>query len=59
MNDKCHDCWRQENLTFVQRLDPAFARTGLWRLCRKHQALRDELAGRDHGEHDSSTGRAA
>ncbi|MFI9503096.1 hypothetical protein [Nocardia sp. NPDC052566] len=39
----CGDCWRRENLTFVQRLDPAFIRTGHVHLCAEHRARRAEL----------------
>ncbi|MET7767335.1 hypothetical protein [Nocardia sp. NPDC005366] len=42
----CGDCWRQENLTFAQRLDPAFIRPGFRYLCAEHMALQDELLGR-------------
>ncbi|WP_156371044.1 hypothetical protein [Nocardia arizonensis] len=42
----CGDCWRQENLTFAQRLDPAFIRPGIRYLCPEHMARQDELLGR-------------
>ncbi|MGN2640866.1 hypothetical protein ACWEKT_14205 [Nocardia takedensis] len=44
----CGDCWRQDNLTFKQRLDPAFIRPGNRYLCPEHSARHDELLGR-HG----------
>ncbi len=42
----CGDCWRRENLTFAQRLDPAFIRPGSTYLCPEHRACRDETLGR-------------
>ncbi|WP_157574452.1 hypothetical protein [Nocardia jejuensis] len=43
----CGDCWRRENLSFVQRLDPAFNRRGqrFLYLCAQHQAERNEANG--------------
>lgn len=41
----CGDCWRRENLTFVQRLDPAFIRHGYRYVCDEHRASRHELRG--------------
>ncbi|MCP2277522.1 hypothetical protein SAMN04244553_2946 [Nocardia amikacinitolerans] len=38
----CGDCWRRENLTFAQRLDPAFIRRGSGHLCEEHRASRNE-----------------
>ncbi|PXX60340.1 hypothetical protein DFR70_110180 [Nocardia tenerifensis] len=40
----CGDCWRIENLTFAQRLDPALVRRGQRHLCEEHRAKREELA---------------
>ncbi|WP_330253230.1 hypothetical protein OG874_01030 [Nocardia sp. NBC_00565] len=45
-NVVCGDCWRRENLTFAQRLDPAFIRPGFAYLCAEHRACRAELLGR-------------
>lgn len=42
----CGDCWRRENLTFAQRLDPAFIRPGFAYLCPEHRACRAETLGR-------------
>jgi hypothetical protein len=39
----CGDCWRRENLTFAQRLDPAYIRRGYLYVCPEHRAHRDEL----------------
>lgn len=39
----CVDCWRRDNLTFVQRLDPAFITPGPVHRCAMHRAVRDEL----------------
>lgn len=39
----CRDCWRRENLTFAQRLDPSYVATGPAGLCTEHRARRDEL----------------
>ncbi|MCU1646174.1 MAG: hypothetical protein JWN03_6449 [Nocardia sp.] len=38
----CIDCWRRDNLTFVQRLDPAFYRPGPVHRCAMHRALHDD-----------------
>ncbi len=38
----CGDCWRRENLTFAQRLDPAYIRRGSGHLCDEHRASRNE-----------------
>ncbi|TQM30168.1 hypothetical protein [Nocardia bhagyanarayanae] len=38
----CGDCWRRENLTFAQRLDPAYIRRGNGQLCEEHRASRNE-----------------
>ncbi|QIS02569.1 hypothetical protein F5X71_09755 [Nocardia brasiliensis] len=41
----CGDCWRRENLTFAQRLDPAhIRRSSRFYLCEEHRAKREELA---------------
>ncbi|MFI6046394.1 hypothetical protein ACIA8C_32580 [Nocardia sp. NPDC051321] len=40
----CGDCWRNENLTFAQRLDPALIRRSMRQLCEEHRAKREELA---------------
>ncbi|GAA5073542.1 hypothetical protein GCM10023319_07000 [Nocardia iowensis] len=40
----CGDCWRRENLTFKQRLDPAHIHRGHRQLCEEHRAKREELA---------------
>jgi hypothetical protein len=42
---RCGDCWRRENLTFQQRLDPAYIRRGYAVICEEHRAIRDELSG--------------
>ncbi|MEV6769913.1 hypothetical protein AB0N05_14930 [Nocardia sp. NPDC051030] len=34
----CDECWRRDNLTFAQRLDPAFIRPGRRRVCEEHRA---------------------
>ncbi|MFG1792237.1 hypothetical protein [Nocardia altamirensis] len=40
----CGDCWRNENLTFAQRLDPAHIRRSLRHLlCDEHRARQEEL----------------
>lgn len=39
----CVDCWRRDNLTFVQRLDPAYVTPGPAHRCAMHMAIRDEL----------------
>ncbi|MBL1078272.1 hypothetical protein JK358_28080 [Nocardia sp. 2] len=46
----CVDCWRRENLTFAQRLDPAFVKPGPVHRCAIHQAGHDAL----HGGGDST-----
>ncbi|UGT41479.1 hypothetical protein LTV02_37055 [Nocardia yamanashiensis] len=38
----CMDCWRRDNLTFAQRLDPAFVKPGPVHRCAMHRKLRDE-----------------
>ncbi|WP_433680152.1 hypothetical protein [Nocardia sp. CA-119907] len=45
-NVVCGDCWRRENLTFAQRLDPAFIRPEFAYLCAEHRACRAETLGR-------------
>ncbi|GAA1647503.1 hypothetical protein GCM10009764_81220 [Nocardia ninae] len=40
----CGDCWRRENLTFRELLDPAHIRRGQRQLCDEHRAKREELA---------------
>ncbi|MFR9749723.1 hypothetical protein ACL02S_01660 [Nocardia sp. 004] len=42
----CIDCWRRDNLSFAQRLDPAFITPGPVHRCPMHLALRDDLLGR-------------
>ncbi|RDI54204.1 hypothetical protein [Nocardia mexicana] len=42
----CIDCWRRDNLTFVQRLDPAFVTPGPFHRCAAHRDLRAELLGK-------------
>ncbi|MBF6331670.1 hypothetical protein [Nocardia transvalensis] len=42
----CSDCWRRDNLTFAQRLDPAFVTPGPVHRCAMHRNLRDELLER-------------
>ncbi|MEV0250821.1 hypothetical protein AB0H76_29795 [Nocardia sp. NPDC050712] len=39
----CGDCWRRDNLTFKQRLDPAYVRRGYLLLCDEHRASQEEL----------------
>ncbi|NNH74693.1 hypothetical protein HLB23_33410 [Nocardia uniformis] len=39
----CVDCWRRDNLTFKQRLDPAYVTPGPAHRCALHGAIRDEL----------------
>ncbi|WP_330180267.1 hypothetical protein OHB26_28130 [Nocardia sp. NBC_01503] len=38
----CMDCWRRDNLTFVQRLDPAFCKPGPAHRCAMHRAMFDD-----------------
>ncbi|QLY30507.1 hypothetical protein [Nocardia huaxiensis] len=52
----CVDCWRRDNLTFVQRLDPAFVKPGPVHRCAIHKAYHEQLHGEGGGE---STQRAA
>ncbi|MVU75834.1 hypothetical protein GPX89_01075 [Nocardia sp. ET3-3] len=35
----CIDCWRRENLTFAQRLDPAFNKRGPKYRCPIHREM--------------------
>ncbi|MEU8894550.1 hypothetical protein [Nocardia sp. NPDC048505] len=42
-NLPCGDCWRRDNLTFKQRLDPAYIRRGYLHLCDEHRASQEEL----------------
>ncbi len=39
----CIDCWRRDNLSFAQRLDPAFVTPGPVHRCAMHRTLRDDL----------------
>ncbi|NUS42682.1 MAG: hypothetical protein HOQ24_03150 [Mycobacteriaceae bacterium] len=39
----CRDCWRRDNLTFAQRLDPAYIRREHRHLCDEHRAVRREI----------------
>ncbi|MTE16028.1 hypothetical protein [Nocardia aurantiaca] len=34
----CIDCWRRDNLTFAQRLDPAYVKPGPKYRCAMHRA---------------------
>ncbi|MGW4244447.1 hypothetical protein [Nocardia sp. NPDC004722] len=34
----CIDCWRRDNLTFTQRLDPAYIKPGPKFRCAMHRA---------------------
>ncbi|QIS18652.1 hypothetical protein [Nocardia terpenica] len=39
----CIDCWRRDNLTFAQRLDPAFITPGPAYRCPTHRRLHEDL----------------
>ncbi|MBF6181662.1 MULTISPECIES: hypothetical protein [Nocardia] len=39
----CVDCWRRDNLTFAQRLDPAFVTPGPAHRCATHRAFLEDL----------------
>ncbi|MFI5782296.1 hypothetical protein [Nocardia sp. NPDC051570] len=41
----CIDCWRRDNLTFAQRLDPAFITPGPVHRCAIHRTLHEDLQG--------------
>ncbi|QIS12140.1 MULTISPECIES: hypothetical protein [Nocardia] len=41
----CIDCWRRDNLTFAQRLDPAYITPGPVYRCPTHRALHDDPRG--------------
>ncbi|MFF0491003.1 hypothetical protein ACWDSJ_17275 [Nocardia sp. NPDC003482] len=41
----CIDCWRRDNLTFVQRLDPAFVTPGPVHRCVPHRTAHEDLRG--------------
>ncbi|MGK8486388.1 hypothetical protein [Nocardia asiatica] len=41
----CTDCWRRDNLSFAQRLDPAFISPGPVHRCPAHLTLQQELPG--------------
>ncbi|MEV6101371.1 hypothetical protein [Nocardia sp. NPDC051981] len=47
----CIDCWRRDNLTFAQRLDPAYIKPGPKYRCAMHRAQCEaEGIGPDHTE---------
>ncbi len=41
----CTDCWRRDNLSFAQRLDPAFIAPGPVHRCALHLTLHEDLPG--------------
>lgn len=47
----CIDCWRRDNLTFTQRLDPAYIKPGPKYRCALHRAQYEaDLPRPDHTE---------
>ncbi|WP_174183587.1 hypothetical protein [Nocardia barduliensis] len=41
----CTDCWRRDNLSFAQRLDPAFISPGPVHRCAAHLTQQQEPPG--------------
>ncbi|WP_162958260.1 hypothetical protein [Nocardia yunnanensis] len=51
----CIDCWRRENLTFAQRLDPAFIKPGPKYRCATHRAMYEaDVPGAERIDHDEA-----
>ncbi|MEC3915757.1 hypothetical protein VMT65_28015 [Nocardia sp. CDC153] len=51
----CIDCWRRENLTFAQRLDPAFIKPGPKYRCAIHREMYEaDVPGAERVDRDEA-----